>query len=83
LAVQKGAESKIRNTKWFDQAFEDLRVLSNVEGLMTLSPSTVSPGPNSQVEGQYKKSDVQNLKQIRGEALVRPEADYRRRVDDP
>jgi hypothetical protein len=31
--------------------FESLRVLSQVEGLMALSPSAVSSGPNGKIEG--------------------------------
>jgi len=45
----------------FENPFDRLTVLSNVEGLRVLSPSAVSSGPNGIVEGLMALSRIEGL----------------------
>ena len=55
------------STAPFENPFDSLTVLSNVEGLRVLSPSAVSSGPNGIVEGLMALSET--LSEVEGSKI--------------
>ena len=54
FCLRRNSKSEARNSKWFDQPFDRLKVPSRVEGLTTLS----------HVEGQYPMIQIQMTKTV-------------------
>jgi len=58
---KKTGKQACHSTLPFENPFDRLTVLSNVEGLRVLSPSAVSSGPNGIVEGLMALSRIEGL----------------------